>query len=205
MNRPAKEKRQVKTIASILDRAGRLYQSKKFEACKDKIDQAQAQIEQLSASADAELLELIKPEYTRLANAHKLLTEQGLEMTALKPLPSAMTGDGEAVSFIESVAPILVSNCGQCHVRRNRGEFSAASYTSLMQSTHIAVGLANESRLIEVIVDGDMPPDGNVAKKTSTRSRSGLRKAQNMMVRCLTRIFRCSTETNRKWNRNACR
>lgn len=163
----AKEKRQVKTIASILDRAGRLYQSKKFEACKDKTDQAQAQIEQLSASADPELLELIKPEYTRLSNAHKLLTEQGLEMTALKPLPSPMTGDagGEAVSFVESVAPILVSNCGRCHVRGNRGDFSAASYNSLMQSTHVAAGLANESRLIEVIVDGDMPPNGNVSKE----------------------------------------
>ncbi|MCH2180572.1 MAG: hypothetical protein MK108_01075 [Mariniblastus sp.] len=158
----AKEKRQVKTIASILDRAGRLYQSKKYEACKDKIEQAQVQLEQLSASADAELLELIKPEYVRLSNAHKLLTEQGLEMTELKPLPTPMSADGEAISFVESVAPILVNHCGRCHVRGNRGDFSAASYNALMQSTHVAVGLADESRLIEVIVDGDMPPNGNV-------------------------------------------
>ncbi len=161
----AKEKRQVKSIESILDRAGRLYKSKKFDACKDKVEQAQSQIEQLSAAADADLLKLIKPEYERLANAHKLLKAEGLEMGAIKPLPTPMTDDetddGTAVSFVETVAPILVRNCGRCHVRGNRGDFSAASYNALMQSTHIASGLANESRLIEVIVDGDMPPNGN--------------------------------------------
>ena len=158
----AKEKRQVKTIASNLDRAGRLYKTKKYEACKDKIAQVQIQIEQLAGSADAELLELLKPEYERLSNAHKLLAEQGLEMTELKPLPSPMSVDGEAVSFVEGVVPILVNRCGRCHVRGNRGNFSAATYNALMQSTHVAVGLADESRLIEVIVDGDMPPNGNL-------------------------------------------
>ena len=161
----AKEKRQIKTITSILDRAGRLYKSKNFGACKEKIDQAQGQLEQLSNSADAELLDLLSPEHERLKTAHKLLKQQGLEMRDLKPLPKAMSADGEAVSFVESVAPILVNQCGRCHVRGNRGDFSAASYNALMQSTHVATGLADESRLIEVIVDGDMPPNGNVPAK----------------------------------------
>lgn len=161
----AKEKRQIKTIASILDRAGRLYQSKNFGACKEKVYQAQAQLEQLSKSADVELLELLSPEHERLEMAHQLLKQQGLEMQELKPLPRAMSADGEAVSFVDSVAPILVKQCGRCHVRGNRGDFSTASYNALMQSTHIASGLADESRLIEVIVDGDMPPGGNFPEK----------------------------------------
>ena len=77
-------------------------------------------------------------------------------------------GEGEAtgkVSFQNNVAPILVAHCGRCHVRGRRGQFSAATFTSLMNSGHVDPGKPKVSRLIEVIEDGDMPPGGSLLPK----------------------------------------
>lgn len=154
-----KEKRSVKSIGKIIDRAGRLFKSKKLEAAADKISEAQKKLAAIADGADAELLALVKPEYSRLSTAHKLLTESGQKLAKLLPLPAPVAVNGDAkISFKSQVAPILLSNCGNCHVRQQRGEFSAANYGALMDSTHIATGKPKESRIVEVIVDGEMPP-----------------------------------------------
>lgn len=158
----SRELRQVRTIATALDKAGRYYQLERFETCKGQVEKAQRLIEQLAQDADAELLKLLKPEHERLANAHRLLKEQGIELSELMPLPAPMVANGDAVSFRDAIAPFLVNRCGRCHVRRNRGSFSAATYQALMDSTHVSPGMADESRIVEVIVDGDMPPNGSI-------------------------------------------
>ena len=156
----AKQKQSVKQIKTNIDRAGKQFKSKKLEGAGSYINKAILQVEFLSNEASPELLELIKPEYERLANAHKLLTEAGQKLNELKPLPQPTTGDGEMVSFTKSVAPILVAKCGNCHVSRNRGDFSAATFEALDQSTMLAYGMPDDARLIQVIESGEMPKGG---------------------------------------------
>lgn len=155
----AKEKRSVKAIGKTIDRAGRLFKTKKFAAAAEKISQAQKNLMAMAGGADAELLALIQPEYLRLSTAHKLLTKNGQKLAKLKSLPEPLVADADQkISFKAQVAAVLVNNCGNCHVRQQRGDFSAANYSALMDSTHVATGKPDESRIVEVIVDGDMPP-----------------------------------------------
>ncbi len=68
------------------------------------------------------------------------------------------------VSFTSTVAPILVSRCGRCHVGDSKGGFNAASYAALMkgppEGVVIFAGDTLGSRLIETIETGDMPRGG---------------------------------------------
>ncbi len=68
------------------------------------------------------------------------------------------------ISFTESVAPILVSRCGNCHITQSKGNFSMASYATLMkgppEGVVIFAGDTAGSRLIETIESGDMPRGG---------------------------------------------
>ncbi|MFK7767731.1 MAG: c-type cytochrome domain-containing protein [Mariniblastus sp.] len=155
-----KQRQAVKQIKSNIDRAGRQFKSKKMEASAKYINDANKQIQALAAIASPELMELIKPEFERLSTAHKLLTDNGQTLDELKQLPAAMTGDGEKVSFKTAVAPILVAKCGNCHVSRNRGDFSAATFEALDKSTTISYGFPADSRLIQVIESGEMPKGG---------------------------------------------
>lgn len=160
-----KEKLAVKKIHELIDKGGRLFKAKNYDASIAAIADAQKRMGKVSNGADAELLEILKPEHARLVLAHKLLTDAGQSPNAIEPLPApAVTSDG-LVSFKNQVAPLLSAKCGKCHVDRNRGDFSAASFNAIGQSTMVAVGLPNDSRIIEVIVDGDMPPGGSLLDK----------------------------------------
>ena len=161
-----KEKRSVASIGKIIDRAGRLYKSGKYKSAADKISDAQKKLMSLAKEADAELHALIQPEYKRLSKAHQLLIDKKQKLKALAALPAPANAESIAVSFKTQVAPILVANCGNCHVRQQRGDFSTATYDALMDSTHVATGKPDESRIVEVIVDGEMPPGNRkVAEK----------------------------------------
>ncbi|MFT5299462.1 MAG: mono/diheme cytochrome c family protein [Mariniblastus sp.] len=155
-----RQKQSVKQIKTNIDRAGKQFKAKKFAAAAKYVNEATKQATVLAASASPELMELIKPEFERLSKAHELLTKEGQKLEALGALPAPMTGDGEAVSFTKSVAPILVAKCGNCHVARNRGDFSAATFEALDQSTMLAYGLPDDARLIQVIESGEMPKGG---------------------------------------------
>ncbi len=71
-----------------------------------------------------------------------------------RPQPAA------GVSFTRQVAPLLVKSCGGCHVSGRRGNFQMASYEALMRSGMVQKGTGNASRLVEVILSGDMPRGG---------------------------------------------
>ena len=67
---------------------------------------------------------------------------------------------GQAISFSKQVAPILTAKCGGCHVAGRKGGFQMASYAGLMQTGMVQRGAGNASRLVEVILSGDMPRGG---------------------------------------------
>ena len=73
---------------------------------------------------------------------------------------SGLPAAGQAVSFSKQVAPILAGKCGGCHVAGRKGGFQMASYAALMQSGMVQRGAGNASRLVEVILSGDMPRGG---------------------------------------------
>jgi cytochrome c553 len=78
--------------------------------------------------------------------------------TAIAPRPPQV--GGAAVSFSRQVAPLLVRSCGGCHVAGRKGDFQMASYQGLMQSGMVQRGAGQASRLVEVILTGDMPRGG---------------------------------------------
>ncbi len=87
--------------------------------------------------------------------------------TSTKPTatqPVRPTPDPSQISFTNTVAPILVSRCGRCHVAGNKGKFSMATYAALMkgppEGVVIFAGDTVGSRLIETIESGDMPRGG---------------------------------------------
>ena len=85
---------------------------------------------------------------------------------AKKPPKSKKPGKTTPVgpSFTADVAPLLIAKCGNCHVRAARGGLSMASFAALEKGTKdgpvIRPGASQGSRLIEVIVSGDMPRGG---------------------------------------------
>lgn len=104
--------------------------------------------------------------------ARKALENAGVDVTALEvpgpaaPAPApARPGAAQppvaaGVSFARQVAPILVRSCGGCHVSARRGKFQMATYQALMDTGMVQKGAGMASRLVEVILTGDMPRGG---------------------------------------------
>jgi hypothetical protein len=72
-----------------------------------------------------------------------------------------------AISFTNTIAPILVNRCGRCHISDMAGQVSMASFADLMRGPSagpiVTAGDPQTSRLVEVIESGDMPRgDGQV-------------------------------------------
>ncbi len=72
--------------------------------------------------------------------------------------PAAAARQG--ISFSKQVAPILASKCGGCHIAGRKGGFQMASYAALVRSGMVQRGNGSGSRLMEVILSGDMPRGG---------------------------------------------
>ncbi len=161
----SRQKREVKLLARRIDKAGRLYQARKYESAADEIGEAQDKLLELAATADGPLMQLIQPQYDRLSKAHRLLKEQGLEIRQLLPLPEPLSSDLARISFRQRIAPLLVTHCGRCHVDQSRGDFSANSYIQLMASQHVVPSRPDASRLVEIIADKEMPPEGSVPEQ----------------------------------------
>jgi mono/diheme cytochrome c family protein len=146
----ATERDTIKQVKSQIDSAAKLYKSKKYAESVAAVEAAAEKIVFLASGARPELLRAIKIEYERLAKTHRLLTEAGETPKPLLRLEEAASREADIISFQKSVAPILVSKCGDCHVRQTRGRFSAASFDALEKSTTIAYGIPQDSRLIQV-------------------------------------------------------
>jgi mono/diheme cytochrome c family protein len=108
----------------------------------------------------------------RATAARKTLEKAGVDVATLEvpTAPPPVVGPNRpappqaavapGVSFTRQVAPMLVRSCGGCHVSRGRGNFQMATYQALMQSGMVQRGAGNASRLVEVILTGDMPRGG---------------------------------------------
>lgn len=157
-----RQKQAIGKLTTSIDRAAKQFKAKKLKNSAKYIDDANKQLTALSGNATPGMIELIKPEYERLSKAHELLSAAGQKLEPLAELPAAMAGGagGEMISFTKSVAPILVAKCGNCHVTRARGDFSAATFEALDKSTMLAYGMPDDSRLIQVIESGEMPKGG---------------------------------------------
>ncbi len=153
------QQRKIADVEKQITKAGDAFKDEKLDRSTALIKRAQSSLESLYEKATPELVELIKPQHERLAKAHQLLVKSGKKLKELQPLPDGIGGFGE-VSFVQHVAPILIAKCGNCHVNRSRGQFSAATYEALIASTTVTDGMADKSRLIEVIESGDMPKGG---------------------------------------------
>ena len=171
-----REKQIVQAIESTIRQAGGHFQAGRFDESADSIRRAMNQVDAAMKVATPRLHDAILPAMDRIATAHALLELEGVRLPPFRrptrpevaPEPIEMRsprveGSG-SVSFIEQVAPILVSRCGRCHVDQARGEFSANSYAALMRGTSagtvIFPGDVVASRLIETIETGDMPRGG---------------------------------------------
>jgi mono/diheme cytochrome c family protein len=108
----------------------------------------------------------------RATAARKALEAAGVDVATLDvptaAVPAAVPSRPAApraavaagVSFTRQVAPLLVRSCGGCHVTGRRGNFQMATYQALIQSGMVQRGAGNASRLVEVILTGDMPRGG---------------------------------------------
>jgi hypothetical protein len=86
--------------------------------------------------------------------------------TTPRPQPGIAAGE---LSFTKQIAPLLVGKCGKCHVSAAKGQFSMATFASLMRGNKdgpvILPGKGTGSRIVEVIESGDMPRGGGQVAK----------------------------------------
>jgi len=74
--------------------------------------------------------------------------------------PAVKAAAKPAMTFTAQVAPILSRHCGGCHIAGRKGGFQMASYAGLMKTGMVQPGAGEASRLVEVILSGDMPRGG---------------------------------------------
>ena len=163
---PPKTQEEIAALNERVTEAARLYQQQKFLDSGEIIKDVQATLDKLGDGGDTAILEALKPIHDRLAKAHALLELEGVALPRLKPLggePEPEVPEGERVSFVVQVAPILVAKCGRCHIAANRGLVSMKDYAALMKGTPdgpVLVARDDDSTLLEVIRKGEMPKGG---------------------------------------------
>jgi hypothetical protein len=153
-------KPQVKFLKAV---AGDVEKMENYLA-KDRYPQAikfhDAAVEKIAAVKDELipplLMKSLQPELDKLVAARTRLEAQQLQPAEL---PALKTGSGTVPDFARDIAPILNARCGGCHVRNSRGQFSMATYMALMDSGQVEAGQPVGSRLVQVLENGEMPPD----------------------------------------------
>ncbi|MEM9588116.1 MAG: c-type cytochrome domain-containing protein [Planctomycetota bacterium] len=179
-----KQRRMVQSIAATVRSAGADFQKGDFEAAGKRIRTAMDRTV-VAVQEGPEVYDALAASIKRISRAHAMLELEGVSMppfrTPTRPAARSGAGSGSGapsvpsgdmanapgsgqVSFLNQVAPILQKRCGNCHIRSVRGNFSLASYSSLMKGTPAGVvlfaGDVVGSRLIETIETGDMPRGG---------------------------------------------
>jgi mono/diheme cytochrome c family protein len=166
---PEKIGRQIRAIDSRILAAGTMFKKQDYTGSAELISRAQQSMVKMVRSADAKTVNAAKLTYRKLAKAHQLLSEKGQVLAPLEPLgnlaqstpaknPVGNPTSEQKISFVGQIAPVLIDKCGSCHVNERRGNFSTASFKNLDNSTMVTFGMADDSRLVEVIESGEMPP-----------------------------------------------
>ena len=159
----AEQRKLGQEVTAALDEAAKLSRAKKYEELGQLVIANEQKLNQLTASdGKGELKAAIANLRKRLAVYRRIAKSKGIELPD-EGSPAAAAGTGE-ISFTRQIAPLLVARCGNCHVRNTRGMFSMASFQSLMAGPPsgpvIQPNKAAESRLIEAVTEGEMPPSG---------------------------------------------
>src|SRR5439155_7449339 len=104
-------------------------------------------------------------------------TAAPMPVTKVAPAKTGAKG-GASVSFVNDVAPILNARCGGCHIQKASGQFSMATFETLMKGPMksgkvIFPGDVKNSVLIEKIDQKEMPPSaaGIPDKELATLTR----------------------------------
>ncbi len=172
-------------IKYLVDQGGKLFKSGDFAESASKIRDAQTAMIALAETGNKAAIDQLKYDYDRIVKAQKLLIPKGEEFEALPDLgsinPKSKSGsangdsgsdsmaapaadDSEMVSFTKQVVPIILQNCGRCHVEQSLGKYSAANYVSLLKGTRKGKAVKPRdlemSRMIVLIEEGAMPPKG---------------------------------------------
>jgi mono/diheme cytochrome c family protein len=154
------ERQAVRELKSRLEQTARFQRSNRWQEAAQSFELARKELMQLATGARTELAQQLQPEYQRLVKVREAFDSTEQPVPPIVGWEELLQSAGQPVSFRTEVAPILVEKCGNCHVDRNRGNFSSATFEALDRSTRIAYGLPDDSRLIEVIVNGEMPQGG---------------------------------------------
>jgi mono/diheme cytochrome c family protein len=178
----------IEKIREYVTQAGVFYKNASYEDAGKKIKAAQSLLErafQEGSEADRDALEI---EYRRIAKAHELLEKQAIKLPALVAIPEMIgraeqadpsepvsdpaldnpqppSGDSQAISFKDVVAPLLVQHCGNCHVRGSKGKFNMGTFEQLLAGAEgkaMVPGKADESLIVQLVEAGKMPPRGKV-------------------------------------------
>lgn len=158
-----------KEIRERIDAAGKFLTAGKGDEAVAALAEGIAGLQAMAASAKPPVG--FKPLADRAEGVRRKLEKAGVDVSMLEvPLPAKpaaaaggqkpVVGQKNAVSFARQVAPILSRSCGGCHVAGRKGNFQMASYDGLMKSGMVQRGAGQASRLVEVILTGDMPRGG---------------------------------------------
>ena len=157
---------------NLMLKAGNLYKSGKLDECAKVVKQVQGEFKEAIKDADKPTQQLFSRVYNSMKRAHALLELEGVELEAIPSIEKLAGAGGDTpepignagVSFVNQVVPILTAKCGNCHIRNARGMFSMSDYETLMKGPAEGVVVfpkdADGSRIVEVIVEGDMPRGG---------------------------------------------
>ena len=156
----------AKTIREQLDLATKELDAGHADEAVAAFTQALAGLTDMAASPRKPAA--LKPLADKAAGVRRRFERAGVAVPGAANPPPQATAPGQrapqvggaAVSFSRQVAPILVRSCGGCHVAGKKGDFQMASYQGLMQSGMVQRGAGQASRLVEVILTGDMPRGG---------------------------------------------
>ncbi len=170
-----KLQKKLNRVTELVNEAGDAYKSKDFKASAKNIKSAQRLMAAIAKSSGEAAVEAMEKDLNRLSKARNLLQQQGQKFDSLPNLnelakeaaagsASKTEANVELVSFKNQVAPIIVEHCGQCHVQRAQGKYSAANYNDLKKGTRKGMAVKPndiaKSRLITLVENNFMPPQG---------------------------------------------
>ncbi len=153
----------------LIDATEELIAEKDFPKAIERYEQIQGGLAGMVANGDADVTRMLRSHYRKMQGIYGLLVLEGYELKPTK-LPEddgskeMEMAENEGISFTSQVAPILISKCGRCHVTRQQGGVSMVNFDALMvgptEGKIVLPGDGVGSRIIEVIVEGDMPRGG---------------------------------------------
>ncbi len=177
----SRERSIVASVNASVKKAGVEYAAGRYDAAGEHVKSAMKKIDVAMKAGSIDLYQALDPAMKRISKAHAMLEFDGVSLPPFRrpPAPTAKTeseakmqpgaspdpgpsGSAAAmISFTKQVAPILSARCGKCHIQGSKGQFSLATFASLMkgppEGVVVFAGDTIGSRLIETIATGDMP------------------------------------------------